>query len=1159
MARYAKLVGVVAIGWSIALSHSTQAADKPGDLIRRLSQLRDRAQATQPVATPVHRPGDAVVTGFSGIRPPPQFPPGVNPLDKTFIDLDGPSVRVIDLSNPGAPPQGQVMAAPKPFTVTAAQVGQVFAVAQDDAAPPNIYVAATSGYGLPIVAAQPDRDGTPRRLRRGEPGARFMPGLFGPPPTGGPGSIWKIDGSTGVVSLFADIPNSGAGLGDIAYDTAHRQFFVSDRASGLIYRIGPDGVVRDAYDHGTTGRGIVGLVPVPDNPQRRLNIQNPAFDPGNPQSWNLPPPARRTFGLAIFKNRLLYAIAEGPQVWSVALTPDGGFGDSAAWELSARPSPRPLEIASIMFDQEAQLYLAERGAPTGAYDFKALAAPGQARVLRYRLRQPDDPPGPGRWAPVPDEYAVGLRPNHRNTNGGLALGYHYTETNTFGACGGTLWTTGEQLRAASDPALARQLAASGPVALNGVQGTALEHLRPLNVPPQASLFARYDDRIPELVAREQFGHMGDIAIWQSCGAPPPLLVLTCPDGFYWNGFTQSCEAPFIVVAGCPPGQHWDGRRCRPTVCRGGQRFDGRRCVCPPGTEWNGKRCLPPRRVCPEGQIWDGERCVPAPRCPPGQSWDGQACACPPGQEGTDGACKCPPGEYWDGKSCQPSNGLAPTPPPGVDCPPGQVCVPPGQPGDRPLECPPGQILRNGTCIVVDPAPPAAGACQFPDVLLTDGTCCKFGDYQAGRCGPSPPVQPPRTITCPPGTAKVCRGDSPDETVDCGCTPTPPPPPTPPPTTGDCTPADQLRGTCVQAPPTPVAGRCQASGDQCCASFSGSTLCTPSPAGGCPQGSTCCTRAERRLGICRVRPPAPTAPPDPPGSAEFCPFNVVGGVGGTCCSPTNVPVVCNRRLPGAGCGSFGVPVELDGASLCCKPDPTGSCVAPPPSAAPSPDAPPTFDVTNPPSKCGLWVWVPIVGFICEIWPDLPAAGECRADTDCAVGMSCREGVCLDVPPLPNAACPPPAIVVNGSCCAPEAVAAGACGPVRLTACTGDKVFRDSACRCPEGTTEDVATGKCDKPPPVTAPATKKRPACKPGFHREGSRCVRNVRPRASDEPSGPAIGIEIGPGFGGGGRRGGGRAGGGGGRVPAIGGGGGRVPAIGGGGGRIPRGGGVVPR
>jgi hypothetical protein len=96
--------------------------------------------------------GDAAVTGFSGALAPIQIAPGVDPGEQTFIDLDGPSLRVVDLHHMGGPPTAQLVGAPKPFTFTAAQIGQVFGVALDDNSPPNIYVAATSAYGLPIVA-----------------------------------------------------------------------------------------------------------------------------------------------------------------------------------------------------------------------------------------------------------------------------------------------------------------------------------------------------------------------------------------------------------------------------------------------------------------------------------------------------------------------------------------------------------------------------------------------------------------------------------------------------------------------------------------------------------------------------------------------------------------------------------------------------------------------------------------------------------------------------------------------------------------------------------------------------------------------------------------------------------------------------------------------
>src|SRR5674476_1006549 len=46
--------------------------------------------------------GNAVVTGFSGAQPPAMIAPGVDPADKTFIDLQGPAARVFDLQAPGA-------------------------------------------------------------------------------------------------------------------------------------------------------------------------------------------------------------------------------------------------------------------------------------------------------------------------------------------------------------------------------------------------------------------------------------------------------------------------------------------------------------------------------------------------------------------------------------------------------------------------------------------------------------------------------------------------------------------------------------------------------------------------------------------------------------------------------------------------------------------------------------------------------------------------------------------------------------------------------------------------------------------------------------------------------------------------------------------------
>ena len=227
------------------------------------------AQASPPAGIVAN--GNAVVTGFSGAQPPVTIAPGVDPADRTFIDLQGPAMRVLDLQAPGAPPQGQLLTAPKPFTATAGQVGQVFGVALDSAPQPNVFVAATSVYGLPIVV--PAGGGQPVRVKQGAPNAAFMAGLFGPSQLGGgPGSIWRIDGTTGAVSLFANVAldgasNPGPALGGLAFDSASNMLFVAYRATGLIHAFYSAVKDRGRYDDLVPGLLSAGLQPVPSDPK----------------------------------------------------------------------------------------------------------------------------------------------------------------------------------------------------------------------------------------------------------------------------------------------------------------------------------------------------------------------------------------------------------------------------------------------------------------------------------------------------------------------------------------------------------------------------------------------------------------------------------------------------------------------------------------------------------------------------------------------------------------------------------------------------------------------------------------------------------------------------------------------------------------------------
>ena len=220
--------------------------------------------------------GDAFVSGFSGTRTDKDVPSDVHPLDRTFIDLDGAAAQLFDLSALGTAPRGQLSDVASKLEIKAAETGQVFGVTLDDAEAPNAYLTATSMFGLQIVKT--DKDGSLSRLVNGEAGAEWMPGQFGP--KGSPGAIYKIDGKTGAVSLFATVKlegkdNAGPGLGNITFDSRTRQLFVSDLQTGMIHRLTLDGHERDVFDHGVAGRKAQGLEPIDYDPARRMDIEKP--------------------------------------------------------------------------------------------------------------------------------------------------------------------------------------------------------------------------------------------------------------------------------------------------------------------------------------------------------------------------------------------------------------------------------------------------------------------------------------------------------------------------------------------------------------------------------------------------------------------------------------------------------------------------------------------------------------------------------------------------------------------------------------------------------------------------------------------------------------------------------------------------------------------
>ena len=301
-----------------------------------------------------------------------------------------------------------------------------------------------------------------------------MKGQFGLDLQGGPGAIYKVDGATGAVTLFANVtldgvPNPGPALGNLAYDSAHKQLFVSDLYTGMIHRFALDGSDRGApYDHGVTGLTAAKLPALAFDPKNRPNIASDRFDSEDPNTWGYAPAARRVWGLAVHDGRLFYSArngsrTDGPQIWSVGIAADGNFAADPRWELDVPAKPGPYAVSDIAFSQSGAMILAQRAAVAGAYDYVAFTQGGEPRVLRYWLETPDDPKTPSRWIAAPEEYAVGFAGDYRNTNGGVALGYGYDKDGALqsGSCEAALWTTGQNLRnnpALRQPARARRTA-----------------------------------------------------------------------------------------------------------------------------------------------------------------------------------------------------------------------------------------------------------------------------------------------------------------------------------------------------------------------------------------------------------------------------------------------------------------------------------------------------------------------------------------------------------------------------------------------------------------------------------------------------------------------------------------------------------------------------
>lgn len=334
-------------------------------------------------------PGVATVTCFSGY---------VTVNSDIIIAPNDYVLGLIDIRTPPIAMLGRSWTPPMYHhpSWTGRNLGQIFGLALDDNG--NIYVTATSMYGLPnnIMA----------------------PGVFGP---GGSGGVYKIDGRTGTISVFARLPNSRPGLGNICFDSLNQQFFVSNFEDGKIYRLNMNGVVLSTFD--------------PRNPDNRINgIVN--F-------------GERVWGVGIRNNTLYYSIwredwndlpdVTPNEIWSIRLNNSGAFlpnSERREFQVPIYPTRRArgrtAAVSDISFAPDGRMILAE---VTLFYDIGATEY--FARLLEYQAL-------PNGWS-GPKTIYVGNSRNNTNTQGGVDYGYDNNQRPAPSTAYRSIWATGNPL------------------------------------------------------------------------------------------------------------------------------------------------------------------------------------------------------------------------------------------------------------------------------------------------------------------------------------------------------------------------------------------------------------------------------------------------------------------------------------------------------------------------------------------------------------------------------------------------------------------------------------------------------------------------------------------------------------------------------------------
>lgn len=458
--------------------------------------------------------GEAVVTCFSGFNTPTNYLSGVN--------QNAPVMALVDVRDHSTGTLGtwwQVASASEYSdpSWTPQNLGQVFGIAIDGNN--DIFVAASTIYTC----------------------ATTSPYAYNPFTTlGGPGAVYKINGITGAVTNYVTtgafvpggtrIPNNGSALGNICYDPLHNQFFVTNHADGMVYRI-KNGLVMSRFDPFGT-------------------VNPPASGFGTDPSFVAL--GERTWGVGYYNGRVYFARwtediqrqnpSASNEIWSIGLDGVGEFqgtfynGGGQKWEdgevLEITMPCYPVNaawsnpVSDIAFSKAGLMLLAERTMSSdcgGAFSTSWFGYAHSARVLEYEFNGSAWVLTPGHVASVCSsntnkKFTTGAANGTTdNSAGGVDYGYGSFDPSTPPPydCDRFIWNTGDNLHPPTG--FNSFCSQNGTTWVYGMQGTPASGGTNLN-----SLLIDFDNN----VCSHDKILIGDVEIFK-CGCKEPPSDFPC--------------------------------------------------------------------------------------------------------------------------------------------------------------------------------------------------------------------------------------------------------------------------------------------------------------------------------------------------------------------------------------------------------------------------------------------------------------------------------------------------------------------------------------------------------------------------------------------------------------------------------------------------------